>query len=445
MHPADQEVLSDERKAVVMLELARILEHPSFRGSRRCCRFLEYSVQQVLKGSTQDGLKERTIGVEALQRPPDYDTSEDAIVRVTANEVRKRLAQYYQNAGGSAGALMISLPLGSYAVAIQWPTPLIEPAPSRAERPRKPPMAVGILAGICVLLIGVAAVAVYISSRNPSLSPKARSAAVATNTAGLDPFWSRIFNPGHKTSIVLSDAVYREIQYFAGRDFSLSEYLAPGYPDSLLSSARPELRSVAAFVGRQQTTSIGSAGLAARLMTFGSRMGGDPVVRYPRHINAREFQTDNFVLLGSRLSIPWVEMFEPSLNFPLTTDKVTHHFYLRNRVPKAGEQTEYRESANQEETYADIAVLPNLSGTGTVLILNGIDMVAAETAGEFAMNGALTAALAQMHRAGGAGSGKLYAEILIRVRALAGTAASTQVVATRQVAGPMPETPSISH
>ncbi len=103
----------------VATSLAHILESPSFRGSRRCCRFLEYCVEQVLKGA-QHELKERNIGVEALQRPHDYDTNEDAIVRVTANEVRKRLVQYYQREDAHTYPIF-SLPPGSYIVTFRWP------------------------------------------------------------------------------------------------------------------------------------------------------------------------------------------------------------------------------------------------------------------------------------------------------------------------------------
>ena len=61
--------------------------------------FLEYSVSQVLAGNGHEELRERRIGIEVFQRPADYDTAEDAVVRVTANELRKRLAQYYLEAG----------------------------------------------------------------------------------------------------------------------------------------------------------------------------------------------------------------------------------------------------------------------------------------------------------------------------------------------------------
>jgi hypothetical protein len=442
MHVIDHETLSDERKAAVLAELTKILQHPSFRGSRRCCSFLDYSVQHVLNGPANEGLKERTIGVEALQRHADYDTSEDAIVRVTANEVRKRLAQYYQDSGPS-GNPTISLPQGSYAVGFQWPVHDVAHEQEQAKPPRARRLPLGIWIGLCVLAVLATAVTYKLyTSRTPAEGFGKRTAALVLSPASTrDPLWSRVFDSGHKTNIVLSDAVYREVQYFLARDVSLSEYLSPGYPNSLLQSARPELKDIIAFFGRQQTTSVGSASLAARLFSFGNRMGGDPVVRYPRHVNAREFKTDNFVLLGSRLSIPWVEMFEPALNFPLTTDQATHHFYLRNRAPQQGERTEYRESASGDETYADIALLPNLGGTGTILILNGIDMVAAESAGEFAMNGSLSRALSNMRRNPAAGSGTFFAELLIRVRVLAGTAEAMDVVATREIAERAPQAP----
>ncbi len=418
MQVTEQDSLSEERKAATLAELARVVESPAFRGSRRCCRFLEYSVHQVLKGCAQEGLKERTIGIEALQRSPDYDTGEDAIVRVTANEVRKRLAQYYQGAGSTANPV-ISLPPGSYAAVFHWQDqPSIPTAPVLIpEQPRRSPsrLTVAIAMGLLVATAGAIGVRTWLGAG------PARSAVLQRGTIKPDAFWARLFDPGHKTNIVVSDAVYREIQYFLGRDVSLSEYLSPGYPNTLLAAAKPDVRAAIEFLGRQQNTSIGSATLGSRLLVFGNRLGGDPVIRYPHHINAREFNTDNFILLGSRLSIPWEQLFDASLNFPLTTDADGRHFYLQNRNPRPGEEPAYREAANNEETYADIAVLPNLAGTGTVLILNGIDMAAAEAAGEFAMNGSLAPHVRQKRRA----------EVLIRVRVIGGTVADMQVVAER--------------
>lgn len=101
----------------VLKQLDRILKSEFFRGSQRCSRFLEYSVRQVLDGRPPEDLKERSIGIEVFHRSPDYDTSQNNIVRVTANEVRKRLAQYYGSLGVNETPV-ISLPIGSYAVTL---------------------------------------------------------------------------------------------------------------------------------------------------------------------------------------------------------------------------------------------------------------------------------------------------------------------------------------
>ena len=76
-------------------QLETILESRVFKGSRRSQEFLRFVVEKSLAGHYDD-LKERILGVELFGRPITYDTSQDAIVRVTANDVRKRLARYYE-------------------------------------------------------------------------------------------------------------------------------------------------------------------------------------------------------------------------------------------------------------------------------------------------------------------------------------------------------------
>lgn len=123
--------LSRVQAGLVRGQLSRILESEFFRGSHRCCRFLEYSVEHVLQGSPPGELKERSIGIEVFHRPATYDTAQDNIVRVTANEVRKRLAQYYSQVGQNE-ELTIVLPSGSYGVNFQWRE--APPAAIAAER-----------------------------------------------------------------------------------------------------------------------------------------------------------------------------------------------------------------------------------------------------------------------------------------------------------------------
>src|SRR6201996_6580827 len=102
---------SDLPRSEVFAELDRILESHHFRTSKKCSRFLRHIVEAAANGRF-DCLKERTLGVDVFDREPHYDTNQDPIVRGTAGEVRKRLAQYYLEAGDYG--LRFSLPPGSY-------------------------------------------------------------------------------------------------------------------------------------------------------------------------------------------------------------------------------------------------------------------------------------------------------------------------------------------
>ena len=86
-----------------------------FSASERSCMFLRYLVERALDGSGHQ-LKERTIGVDVFGRDATYDTGNDAIVRVSANGVRKRLLAHYANADltREPGSVQICLPAGSY-------------------------------------------------------------------------------------------------------------------------------------------------------------------------------------------------------------------------------------------------------------------------------------------------------------------------------------------
>src|SRR5664279_5937587 len=81
-------------RLAVQAQLDRMVADPLFKNSRRFPVFLRYVVEHTLDGCPE-ALKERTLGIEVFGRPPNYDTNADPVVRATAGEIRKRIAQYY--------------------------------------------------------------------------------------------------------------------------------------------------------------------------------------------------------------------------------------------------------------------------------------------------------------------------------------------------------------
>src|SRR5579863_9353486 len=78
--------------------LEDVVKGPAFKGTHRSQAFLRYVVTRSLAGDFE-ALCERSIGIELFSRPADYDIGEDAVVRVAASDVRKRLLQHYAGAG----------------------------------------------------------------------------------------------------------------------------------------------------------------------------------------------------------------------------------------------------------------------------------------------------------------------------------------------------------
>jgi TolB-like protein/Tfp pilus assembly protein PilF len=110
--------LSAEQNRSVRRHLEEIIASSAFAGSKRSQDFLQLIVEHALAGRF-DSLRERMIGAEMFGRPVAYDTANDAVVRVKASEVRRKLAQFYREAP-SPSPVRIELPTGSYVPKFHW-------------------------------------------------------------------------------------------------------------------------------------------------------------------------------------------------------------------------------------------------------------------------------------------------------------------------------------
>jgi hypothetical protein len=193
----------DPDETAVQEQLQRLLVSQYFSHSRRFPSFLKFVVEQALLGQA-DLLKERTIGIEVFGKDVDYDTASDSVVRVTAAEIRKRIAQYYQEPGHE-NELHISLPSGSYIPQFRWShdskdseeaqsggiaTSTEELSSIRKKGfPRRVRLAVDIILALAALL-GVGAV----------LLPKAMM-----RPTPLDLFWAPVLNSSEPVLFCIAD------------------------------------------------------------------------------------------------------------------------------------------------------------------------------------------------------------------------------------------------
>ena len=153
--------ISPEQSDLVRSALELVLASDAFVASKQCQDFLRLVVERALAGEV-DSLSERMIGVELFGRPADFDTANDAVVRVRAAELRKRLAQYYRETASSP-VVQIELPPGSYVPELHWsPQTRVEhkasadPSATRVAQPRRLKPALATFALLGVLVIGFA-------------------------------------------------------------------------------------------------------------------------------------------------------------------------------------------------------------------------------------------------------------------------------------------------
>ena len=245
--------LSESQTRAIRAELNSLLESNAFRTSKRCREFLEYIVEHTINGPSGT-LKERFIGVELFQLPQDFDSGQHTIVRVTANEVRKKLAQHYVAENGSYHPVKIQLPPGSYSTEFKWeaPPPPVEEAPpqARARWLSGPVIGFGtaglVIAGALILWWSHPVKAVTVEAKSPSVPASAgavspvsgglRMIAGSTNTYldrsgrtwGPDRFFTGgnlVVRPSEKIFRTLDPDIYRHVR---SGDFQYDIPLAPG-------------------------------------------------------------------------------------------------------------------------------------------------------------------------------------------------------------------------
>jgi hypothetical protein len=427
----------------VRSHLAEILQSPIFKASPRSQHLLQYVVEKALAGDF-DLLKERLIGAEVFGRPAGYDTGEDAIVRVAASDVRKRLLQFY-GTGGAPGRIRIDLPPGSYLPSFGLSeTPVHEPVASApAPEPRTPPVEspehrpvagdIRKRAPLSLILVVVLGIVFTISL---VLRLYSAPAFVVVSLP-----WSALFpKAGPQTDIILSDTNISALQVLLDFRIPLSEYANRRYMPMSERPLSPDMqRVVRSLTGIDYTapTAAIDAVTVLRVSEIAGAYSTRIKVRPARSAQLHDFESDdNFVLLGSPASNPWGALFADQLDFAFDYDNGLKTEFLRNNHPRPGELPRYIPTAPggaTGRTFGIIGFIRNPNHSGHILIIAGTTAEATEAGAELVTNQAAFSTL--LHRNGISESGPpRHFEILLSVDAMAAAPAKSAIVAVHTLA-----------
>ncbi|MGC4053561.1 MAG: hypothetical protein QM757_30600 [Paludibaculum sp.] len=363
MRPKGQETsdipYSDEQRTAIRAALEQLLSSPAFRNSKQSQRFLRYVVEHSLHGK-DDQLKERNIGIEVFERAPDYDTGEDPIVRVRATEIRKRLAQYYQE-GTDSGAVRIELRSGSYRAEFHFASPATVIVPARSGRFRL--IAIGFVALLCVVVGAIWGVRLL------------RPAGI------LDQFWAPVMSTTKPVLIYCGQPVV----YFLSRD--VHEAYKATNPGHQRGSTPVLLAPDATLHGRdiipvtEQFVGIGNAHAAVLLSTMFAGRGKSVELRYANDLSFSDLRSSPAVLIGAFSNL-WTLEMTGKLRFVFEQDQGQRRI-LDNTNKQSWSLKNLAPDGKTPEDYAIVSRLFDSATGQTLVSAAGITQYGTRAAGEF--------------------------------------------------------------
>jgi hypothetical protein len=364
---------------------------PGFAKSERLSTFLRYIVRQSLSGNAED-LSEQMIGERIFGRPVGYDPRDDNIVRAHASRLRQRLEQYFQEEG-KAESLRVTIPRGTYVPLFdrvenklsestqQADTEILkEISVSEAATPDAYPRRLwfGIVSGaVFALLFLVIATRITHSSGRHVVSQDQ------------DPFhelWRELFSRNKETLIVPADSSLVVLKVFTGHAVGISNYASGRYLADIICD-KPCDRTLLQTLAAHRYTSTADLNLAVTVTHLPEALPSRTQIRYARDLQLNDLEQSNLILIGTPEANPWTGLFLPRMNFVLQDDMEKGPLAIENRKPMPGEPSQYLYDVHDpSKGYATVDFLPNLSGTGNVLIVEGFSLADTEAAGDFITN-----------------------------------------------------------
>jgi len=447
----------------------RIAASGSLGRSRLLIDFLLYIVDRHIRDRAEE-ITEQQIGILVFGRAEGYDANDDNIVRSYARNLRKRIDEYFATEGNEE-SLRLEIPRGGYApsfysqqadaassanklsaselipalingdldtgsdvssspefevasvaLPITVPSCASTPAPAWYSAPRTSlrkygaflALGFGILVGLCSAVL-----------RPLPVLKRAFASPAEAESIGL---WSQLFSSDRDTFIVPSDDGLVIMQRLTVRPVPLSSYVNGSYRTNVKTEGDPGAPEILKLAGRRYTSMVDLA-FVAHLAQLDGVVPARMVIRNARDLRMDDLRIGNAVLIGSTEANPWIELFQPHMDFRFSinagSDKPSG---ILNLHPQSGERALYG-AADQDHTYGLIAYVPNLTSTGYVLIVGGLNTAGTEAATTFLLTPSLM--MPPLQRAKLAHGGLQPFELLVGAANVATNASAPQLVLER--------------
>lgn len=375
--------LTAEQTASVRQELDALLSGEQFSGTVRCHDFLKFVVNSALAGDYAN-LTERALGAEIFGRPIDYETGIDAIVRVRANDVRRRLIQHYSGPH-PASRVRINLPSGSYIPEFDWTTlehasPMADepgaPIQSEIDKPKNPASKTAapgsarklvlkrsLWLTVALLLVLGACFALFVRNSEPPRSE-------------LQRFWQPMIQERGPVIVCLGNAV----SFWPSQ--SVRQAIVDGGNDSLLANPGPITMT------RDDTVTAGNLRAALSVVNVLHAYGVANQLRWPQEVQSADLDQSSVVFIGG-FNNPWSVRLNAGLRFSFKEDRSASKFVWMIQDQTSPNETWSLANAYPEPIKTDYALITRIvdrGGKRVVVSAGGLSQFGTEAAGEFLSN-----------------------------------------------------------
>ncbi len=356
-------------------QIDRILRSDEFRHSEVLVHLLQYLAEKSASGAA-DNLKEYTVAIEALGKPPSYDPQTNSVVRIQAGRLRQKLTEYYR-AEGKDDPVLIELPKGRFRLitSLRGMAPIAEeqtvsPTPeAHADLPKPPPFAprrfplklvIGLLAATAILAAGL-----FLTW---SLLKRAEDRAQAAGwTPELESLWSPFVAPSHPLIISIEDPLFVELRSKPGiyfRDRSINNWKdlqdEPALKEIGKALKNPEIEPSRYY------TAFGEASASLLLGRLLGPHSHELSLSRSSQLTWQQLADNNVIFIGVQNLF-----FDQIQGLPIEPQLIAELDGVRNPHPAAGEQSFFPEQYTTAPTeqgfvYALVTHLPGPSGSNDI-------------------------------------------------------------------------------
>jgi hypothetical protein len=360
-------------------QVDRILASNTFHASDVLRRLLRFLAEKTFAGAADD-LKEYSVGLDALGKPPTYDPRQDAAVRLHASRLRQKLDDYYRNEG-KGDSLIVELPKGRFKIAwhprgvetlpvVSVPLPpVVIPQPIEAP-PAVVPHTLKVWRGVAIGAMAIALVFAFVTVWSLARAPKTVAAthAASGSTPELDTLWGPFLSPAHHLIIAFVNPLYVRLQRKSGVDVVFRTSGNNSWEDVLAS---PELPILKKALGNAEATPTFNLVERSNLIStfalsqFFARRREDVSLARADELSWQQLSDNDVILFG-----PFMIDGGPSA-LPVKQPLVLEKGGIRNLQPKAGELPVYPETPDHSPTNGEalelVSMMPGPLGRTTVL------------------------------------------------------------------------------